>query len=71
MNEEKIERPYIKDWNNFLEKCGESEPDFEVEFSAAWNSFKNRVLEILVKNSNSYDTKLDYIQKCIKDVEQL
>lgn len=60
--------PYNKAWEDFLEKCGESEPDIEVEFSSGWAACKEEVLKILQQDLQNCDLSTDscdnrYIEK--------
>lgn len=67
-----MSKEYNKAWENFLEKQGESTPDFEVEFSYAWKACKEKVLEILNKPLENCDLSIDNCDKrYIEEIDKL
>lgn len=62
---------YNKAWESFVDSCGESKPDIEEEFGAAWKACKSEVLKILnqsLKNCDLSEDKCDlrYIDRIKK-----
>ncbi len=54
---------YKKAWNEFLEEQGECEPDFEVEFSSAWQACKEAVVKILEQDIQNADLSWESCDK--------
>ena len=58
----------FREWYDTQKVVGEIDPEMVED---AWNACKKEVLGILIKHSNHWDSKLEYIQKTMEEIEKL
>ncbi len=49
---------YKKYYDEWIESCGEEEPNYDASYEAGWNQCKSAVLEILKGDSRDFENKV-------------